>query len=213
MPNYKWFAKKDIDLETTPVKIRAMQTLGVPYPEGYDEIAVEDLKKQGAEIAADLKASGIDIEPTKEMVAMIAYMHKMGKDISSPETLLREPKKTTATVTTTIPETKKAPEKTKEKAVTPTADKKLLTDKADLEAGKESFAKNCVVCHGADGKGIATFPNLTDDEWLTGSSPEEVVKSISEGNVAKGMIPYKNILSEKQILQVTSYILINLQEK
>jgi len=81
MPHYAWFANKDINLEMTPNKIRAMQTLGVPYPEGYDEVAVEDLMKQAEEIVADLLNSGIEIEPTKEMVAMIAYMHKLGRDI------------------------------------------------------------------------------------------------------------------------------------
>ncbi|MEA3461239.1 MAG: cytochrome-c oxidase, cbb3-type subunit I, partial [Bacteroidota bacterium] len=70
MPNYAWFAKKDINLDLIPNKIRAMQTLGVPYPEGYDQLAVDDLIKQAEEIVADLKRSGIDIEPTKQMVAM-----------------------------------------------------------------------------------------------------------------------------------------------
>ncbi len=89
MPNYAWFARKDVNLEMTPKKIRAMQTLGVPYPEGYDEVAVEDLMRQAEEIVADLLNSGIEIEPTKEMVAMIAYMHKLGRDIgltSTPNT-------------------------------------------------------------------------------------------------------------------------------
>ncbi len=81
MPRYDWFAKDDINLDMTPNKIRAMQTLGVPYPEGYDEQAVEDLLWQAEQIVAELKASGIDIEPTKEMVAMIAYLHKLGRDI------------------------------------------------------------------------------------------------------------------------------------
>ena len=58
-----------------------MQTLGVPYPDGYDEKAVEDLMWQAQLIVADLKASGIEIEPTKQMVAMIAYLHKLGRDI------------------------------------------------------------------------------------------------------------------------------------
>ena len=49
-----------------------MQTLGVPYPEGYDEQAVEDLLFQGGQIAADLKNSGIEVSPTSYMVAMIA---------------------------------------------------------------------------------------------------------------------------------------------
>ncbi len=81
MPRYDWFAKDDINLDLTPKKIRAMQTLGVPYPEGYDEQAVEELLWQAGQIVAELKSSGIEIEPTKEMVAMIAYLHKLGRDI------------------------------------------------------------------------------------------------------------------------------------
>jgi len=81
MPRYDWFAKKDINLDMTPNKIRAMQTLGVPYPEGFDEKAVDELLWQADQIVAELKLSGIEIEPTKEMVAMIAYLHKLGRDI------------------------------------------------------------------------------------------------------------------------------------
>ncbi|MEN8157280.1 MAG: cytochrome-c oxidase, cbb3-type subunit I [Bacteroidota bacterium] len=83
MPSYKWFAKKEVNLKQTPAKIRAMQTLGVPYPEGYDEVAVDDLMKQAQGIADDLEKSGIEIEPTKQMVAMIAYLHKLGRDIAT----------------------------------------------------------------------------------------------------------------------------------
>lgn len=82
MPAYPWFAEKDVNLDKIPAKIRGMQTLGVPYREGYDEIAVEEYLKQAEKIVADLKASGIEIEATKEMVAIIAYLHKLGRDIS-----------------------------------------------------------------------------------------------------------------------------------
>jgi cytochrome c oxidase cbb3-type subunit I/II len=58
-----------------------MQTLGVPYPEGYDELAVDDLLRQAQEITNNLKTSGIEVEPTTQMVAMIAYLHKLGRDI------------------------------------------------------------------------------------------------------------------------------------
>ena len=81
MPRYDWFAKKDVNLDMTPNKIRAMQTLGVPYPEGFDEKAVDELLWQADQIVAELKLSGIEIEPTREMVAMIAYLHKLGRDI------------------------------------------------------------------------------------------------------------------------------------
>ena len=42
---------------------------------------MDELLWQADQIVAELKLSGIEIEPTKEMVAMIAYMHKLGRDI------------------------------------------------------------------------------------------------------------------------------------
>jgi len=84
MPKYDWFAEKDINLDLVPKKIKAMQTLGVPYADGFSDDAVEELLWQAQLIVDDLKASGIEIEPTKQMVAMIAYLHKMGKDIAAP---------------------------------------------------------------------------------------------------------------------------------
>lgn len=82
MPNYPWFAEKEINTDCTPKKIRAMQTLGVPYPEGYDTKAVADLKADGQKIADELKTNGINVSPTSEMIAIIAYIHKLGRDIS-----------------------------------------------------------------------------------------------------------------------------------
>lgn len=86
MPKYPWLAEKDVDLDMIDNKIRAMQTLGVPYPEGFDEEALDEYMWQAEQIVSDLKNSGIEIEPTKQMVAMIAYLHKLGKDISAPVT-------------------------------------------------------------------------------------------------------------------------------
>ncbi|MEI7524185.1 MAG: cytochrome-c oxidase, cbb3-type subunit I [Mariniphaga sp.] len=82
MPAYPWFAKNTVDLTMIPVKIRAMQTLGVPYAKDYDKKAVADYQEQAQQIVAELKASGVDITADKEMVAMIAYLHKLGRDIS-----------------------------------------------------------------------------------------------------------------------------------
>ncbi|MFZ9658372.1 MAG: cytochrome-c oxidase, cbb3-type subunit I, partial [Crocinitomicaceae bacterium] len=54
MPAYTWLREDNLDLSLTAKKIRAMQTLGVPYAKGYDQKAVTDLKKQAHEIALDI---------------------------------------------------------------------------------------------------------------------------------------------------------------
>lgn len=86
MPPYPWLAKKDIDLSLTPVKISVMKKLGVPYPDNYEHQANEDLKKQAEEIAQNLREAGIETESTKEIIALIAYIQRLGTDITTPET-------------------------------------------------------------------------------------------------------------------------------
>ena len=81
MPPYPWLITDQLDISTTPKKIRVMQTLGVPYPEGYDEIANDDLREQAEKIVASLKESGIETEWNKEIVALIAYLQRLGTDI------------------------------------------------------------------------------------------------------------------------------------
>ena len=82
MPRYPWLINDDLDLSLTEAKINAMRTLGVPYPEGYEKQANADLMKQAEGIAAELKAAKIDVSAKKEIIAMIAYLHRLGRDIS-----------------------------------------------------------------------------------------------------------------------------------
>jgi cytochrome c oxidase cbb3-type subunit I/II len=81
MPSYPWLEEKTVNAETTPKKIKAMRTLGVPYPEGYEDQAVADMQKQAAEYAARLKKEGVEVLPESEMVALIAYLQRLGTDI------------------------------------------------------------------------------------------------------------------------------------
>jgi cytochrome c oxidase cbb3-type subunit I/II len=62
-----------------------MQTLGVPYPEGYDKIANRDLMRQAGSIAANIKKEKKDIVTgsNKEIVALIAYLQRIGRDIKA----------------------------------------------------------------------------------------------------------------------------------
>ena len=81
MPNYPWLFKNDLDTAITGAKIRAMITLGVPYATGYDKIANADLMKQANGIAANLAKDKITINSNKEIVALIAYLQRVGTDI------------------------------------------------------------------------------------------------------------------------------------
>jgi cytochrome c oxidase cbb3-type subunit I/II len=83
MPTFQWLHDNKLDTASTPAKIRAMQTLGVPYPEGYDKKANADLVIQANGIAESLKKEKIETSSDKEIIAIIAYLQRLGKDITS----------------------------------------------------------------------------------------------------------------------------------
>ena len=81
MPSYPWLIDNDLDTSSTSGKIRAMQTLGVPYPDGFDAKANQALMHQADSIAGNLKKDGIATVSNKEIVALIAYLQRIGTDI------------------------------------------------------------------------------------------------------------------------------------
>ncbi|MFN8283476.1 MAG: cytochrome-c oxidase, cbb3-type subunit I [Chitinophagales bacterium] len=81
MPKYPWLFRRDLDISSTNSKIHAMRNLGVPYPNGYEAQANTDLELQAKSIAAELKVSKIDISEKKEIIALVAYLQRLGKDI------------------------------------------------------------------------------------------------------------------------------------
>ena len=83
MPAYPWLAANTIDLTYLPKKISTMRKLGVPYPEGFESQAIADLQKQAEGIAAGLKQASIDVEADSEVIAIIAYLQRLGTDIKA----------------------------------------------------------------------------------------------------------------------------------
>ena len=88
MPPYPWLITQTLDISTTPAKIRAMQTLGVPYRDGFAEIANQNLTEQAESIAKDLKQNNIKVNSDKEIIALIAYLQRMGTDIKANKSLI-----------------------------------------------------------------------------------------------------------------------------
>ena len=81
MPPYPWLLSQTYDKEGIKAKINAMRRLGVPYPDGYEEKAAADMEKQASEIVARLAKDKIKTKTDREIVALIAYLQRLGTDI------------------------------------------------------------------------------------------------------------------------------------
>jgi cytochrome c oxidase cbb3-type subunit I/II len=81
MPAYAWLIEDDLDTTNTKKKIEVMQQLGVPYAKGFENQANAILIKQADAIVARLKADKIEVKNNKEIVALIAYLQRLGTDI------------------------------------------------------------------------------------------------------------------------------------
>lgn len=72
-------------------------------------------------------------------------------------------------------------------------------------SGKEIFLANCFLCHGQKGEGMIG-PNLTDDYWLHGSSPEALLITIGNGVPERGMKSWKFDFTPRQIGLLAAYV-------
>ena len=86
MPKYQWLAEQDIDVSTTVKKLKAMKTLGVPYTQYEIDNGNNALMEQAKTISDNLKKEGIALDSQKELVALIAYLQRLGTDIKKNKT-------------------------------------------------------------------------------------------------------------------------------
>ena len=90
MPAYPWLLDQDYDTSMTPAMIEAMITLGVPYEEDYPQRANEDVMEQANEVAEDMRETleeeGFEVAPERKIVALIAYLQRLGVDIEKGKT-------------------------------------------------------------------------------------------------------------------------------
>ncbi len=83
MPGYPWLYEHALDRSHIEGKIITLRRLGVPYPEGYEQQAAGDLTRQAERIAAALSTSGFQTASDREIVALIAYLQRLGTDIKA----------------------------------------------------------------------------------------------------------------------------------
>lgn len=103
MPAYYWLTDK-LDVSNIEAKISAMRTLGVPYPEGYEKQALEDLNKQAQEVyEAVIQDPDIkNAKPDMEIIALIAYLNRLGSDIHKNKVVEEASDSTNVSVETNV---------------------------------------------------------------------------------------------------------------
>ncbi|PID42095.1 MAG: cytochrome-c oxidase, cbb3-type subunit III [Proteobacteria bacterium] len=84
----------------------------------------------------------------------------------------------------------------------------ISKDPAALEIGQRLFANNCAICHGSTGKGGHGFPNLTDNDWLYGGTPDAIKHTVTNGRM--GVMPAKGLMPDMtntQLNDIVNYVL------
>jgi len=73
--------------------------------------------------------------------------------------------------------------------------------------GERLFVNNCAPCHGSDARGGKGFPNLTDDDWLWGGSPEQILETIRNGRQGNMPPMAAAVGTPEEVRQVANYVL------
>jgi cytochrome c oxidase cbb3-type subunit I/II len=81
MPGYPWLYDSNLDTSHIEGKIITLRRLGVPYPSGFERVAEADLRTQARVLADGLTRGGLEANPDREIIAVIAYLQRLGTDI------------------------------------------------------------------------------------------------------------------------------------
>jgi cytochrome c oxidase cbb3-type subunit 3 len=81
----------------------------------------------------------------------------------------------------------------------------LAEDQEAMQVAERIYLNNCAVCHGSNARGGYGFPDLTDDAWLYGGEPEQIMTTLVQGR--NGLMPAWLQLGETNIEHLTQYVL------
>ena len=75
-----------------------------------------------------------------------------------------------------------------------------------VAAGAVTFQSTCASCHGVNLEGGIGF-NLADTTWVHGGKPTEIMKTINEGVLVKGMPTWGPVLGPKKVAEIVAFVL------
>ncbi len=81
----------------------------------------------------------------------------------------------------------------------------IAADNQAQDIGQRLFLNNCAQCHGSDAKGSRGFPNLTDNDWLWGGDPEQILTTITEGRHGV-MPPWRDVVKPDEAAATAQYV-------
>jgi len=82
----------------------------------------------------------------------------------------------------------------------------LAEDPDAVRLGHRLYMTYCTICHGSDAGGVPGYPNLRDDDWLYGGSPDAIKTTIMNGR--QGMMPaWQAVIGDEGVKNVTQYVL------
>ena len=87
MPAYPWLFDKKTDLASLPSRIAVQRQLGIPWPAMSADQIRDEARAQAIGISKVLLDQGRKVEPDREIIAMIAYLKKLGtyQEVGNPE--------------------------------------------------------------------------------------------------------------------------------
>lgn len=83
MPTYGWLYRRSVNVDGVAANMRALARAGTPYSDAAISSAADDFHSQADEIVRELAKIGIDEEPDRESIGMIAYLQRLGTDVEA----------------------------------------------------------------------------------------------------------------------------------
>ena len=83
----------------------------------------------------------------------------------------------------------------------------LAADPKAMAIGERLFMNNCAQCHGSDARGSKGFPNLTDNDWLGGGTPEIIETTITQGRTGNMPPMVAALGGSEDVTNVAQYVL------
>ena len=91
MPAYAWMAEREIDASSVQPRLNVLKMVGVPYTDADVQASSTILAFQQNAIVADLQKNGVTANPNSQLVAVIAYLQRLGKHPQHPLAMTEVP--------------------------------------------------------------------------------------------------------------------------